>query len=929
MKANNIIIVQETHWDREWYLTFQEFRAKLVLLMDKLINILKSDPNYKNFTLDGQTIPLEDYLEVRPEMKQVIKEFVQKRRLSIGPMYLLPDEFLISGESIIRNFIFGFQMAREYGRVMRVAYIPDPFGHIAQLPQIISGFEISSVIFARGFGDEYKNKNLTMEFIWNAPENAASILGIHLIQGYGSVADIDTSKIDGKYKKALAKIKRTVSRIEKHTATPYLLLNSGSDHHNARPEIPAIVKQWNEQYPDILMEQNDFEYYIEKVLKSEKNFNSFQGELRGGKYQNLLSGVFSTRMWIKQRNTAIEFLYEKYVEPLMTMSWTLDKLNLFNYPKNYLSTGLKWLIKNHPHDSICGCSIDQVHNEMKTRFDWSEQIGNEIIKNSIIYLSDLIRFELENENQIILFVFNPLPWKRVDIVNFNALSMAKGSIDKFPDIFKIIDSNGKNIAYQGFHIVEDPKYTRERDISYQFSFLTEMPACGYKIFYILPNKSPSDFPMETKEFKITQNSIENEYYEIVVKKNGLIEVRDKDSGELFENILEFKDVGDWGDEYDFSGPKENQIDFKYTTEDGALLGITPILDGPTHKILQIRMNLKLPLSLSEDRYNRLDFLVENKVHIYISLYKGIKRIDLKIDLENKSKDHRLRVLFPSNIKTDKVYADGHFYIVPRDINLPVVKKWKQDPLPTNHQKDFVALYDESKCFVIFNKDLPEYEAIKNNDGTITIAITLLRCIEWLSRGDLATRKDNAGPDLNAPEAQCLGKHTFEVSLVIDNNNSNLPNSEIHIKGKEFNVPLKPIFPQMIKTMARILDKAVLNLRWLAYNPNPHIKTFEPYLPTELSFLEIDNERILLSALKKSEVGDFLIIRCYNLSSTSQKAILKFYKGISIKTASLVNFLEEEPVNQIKANLELINVNNLELTLEPHVIATIKMEIESK
>ncbi|MCK4481157.1 MAG: glycoside hydrolase, partial [Candidatus Lokiarchaeota archaeon] len=145
MKANKIIIVPETHWDREWYLPFQEFRARLVIMMDKLLNILKTDSNYRNFTFDGQVIPIEDYLEVRPDKEEEIKEYVKQGRLSIGPMYALPDEFLVSGESIIRNLMIGHQISRRFGRVMKAGYIPDPFGHIAQLPQIIQGFEIPSI----------------------------------------------------------------------------------------------------------------------------------------------------------------------------------------------------------------------------------------------------------------------------------------------------------------------------------------------------------------------------------------------------------------------------------------------------------------------------------------------------------------------------------------------------------------------------------------------------------------------------------------------------------------------------------------------------------------------------------------------------------------------------------------------------------------
>ena len=213
MKANHIIIVPETHWDREWYLTFQEFRARLVLMMDKLLYILKTDPSYNNFTLDGQTIPIEDYLEVRPERKEDIEKFVKNKRLSIGPFYVLPDEFLVSGESLIRNLLIGHHIAKKFGKVMKAGYIPDPFGHIAQLPQILSGFEIPSVIFWRGFGEEFVENNLNVEFTWNAPGNASSLLGIHLILSYGSLADLNTKSRNGRYNLALKKNKKYCKEI--------------------------------------------------------------------------------------------------------------------------------------------------------------------------------------------------------------------------------------------------------------------------------------------------------------------------------------------------------------------------------------------------------------------------------------------------------------------------------------------------------------------------------------------------------------------------------------------------------------------------------------------------------------------------------------------------------------------------------------------
>ncbi len=928
MKANHIIVVPETHWDREWYVPFQEYRARLVLMMDKLLKILRENPDYKNFTFDGQTIPIEDYIEVRPQREKEVQKYVQQNRLSIGPMYILPDEFLISGESMIRNLLIGHQIAKRFGRVMKAGYIPDPFGHIAQLPQILSGFEIPSVLFARGFGDEFENENLNMEFTWDAPGSAASILAIHLVGGYGSIAEIEISLTDGIYKGALRRMKRVISKLEKYTSTPIVLLNSGSDHHEARPEIPEIIKQWNERNPEVFMEQNDFEYYVKKVLETNPKLKPFQGELRGGRYQNLLSGVFSARIWIKQRNTSIEYLYEKYAEPASTMAWILDNNGEFTFPDAYLLTGLKWLIKNHPHDSICGCSIDEVHDEMKTRFDWSEQIGNEIFKDSMVFLADMIKVKENDGRKMKVLVYNPLPWKRTDIVNFFIGTTHNENVSVYPDDLQIVDSNGNQVEYQSKKVPIPSRIRRELMDGYNFSFLAEMPACGYKLFYIIPNEKSDDFHISTDKFNLSENSLENEYYRISVDTHGYITCLDKTTKILHENICEFEDVGDWGDEYDYSGPKESQKDKKYTTGNATDVNISKYIDGPSQKTLKISMNLELPKSLSPKRDNRLKEFKVNRINVFITLYKTMKRVDFSFEIDNNSKDHRIRVLFPSKLIADEIFADGHFHIIPRKIELPEGKRWAQKPLGTNHQKDFIALFANSACFGILNKGLPEYEGIRNSDGTITIAITLLRCVEWLSRADFATRRGNAGPDFHTPGAQCLGKHEFELSLVTQSDCLTLLDSEIHVKGKEFNNPLKLVSPFGVKTLLRISDKLiifpgielVLNSTWFSDYKK------EQYLPTELSFIELDNKKVMLSAVKKSEIGDDLIIRLYNISTSNEKAILTIYEGIKIKSSEIVNLLEETPKNQIKAKLTKLDDNTLEVILEPHVIATIKMKL---
>ncbi|MBA7704192.1 hypothetical protein ES703_112993 [subsurface metagenome] len=261
--------------------------------------------------------------------------------------------------------------------------------------------------------------------------------------------------------------------------------------------------------------------------------------------------------------------------------------------------------------------------------------------------------------------------------------------------------------------------------------------------------------------------------------------------------------------------------------------------------------------------------------------------------------------------------------------MPKSEKWAQQPVPTNHQKDFVSINDTSRTFSVINKGLPEYEAVINKDGTISLAITLLRCIEWLSRHDFTSRRSNAGPDLNTPEAQCLGKHTFELSLVIEGNKPNWLDSNAHIKGKEFNNPFEVVVPSIVRTSIRASNKVVLApFGLISYFKPATRQPIKPYLPTKLSFLEIDNKKVMLSALKKSEEGEFLVVRVYNISPTHQKARLTLHEKTSIKSADIINFLEEKPENEIKAKIISSKGNHLDLTLEPHVIVTIKLDLDN-
>ena len=132
-------IVPHTHWDRAWYLPFQKYRYRLVELVDDLLDLMENNPKaYPSFELDGQTVVLEDYLEVKPENEERIRKLVEQGRLNIGPWYVLPDEFIVGGEALVRNLLMGNRTAQRWGGRSEVGYVPDPFGHVAQLPAILN-----------------------------------------------------------------------------------------------------------------------------------------------------------------------------------------------------------------------------------------------------------------------------------------------------------------------------------------------------------------------------------------------------------------------------------------------------------------------------------------------------------------------------------------------------------------------------------------------------------------------------------------------------------------------------------------------------------------------------------------------------------------------------------------------------------------------
>jgi mannosylglycerate hydrolase len=444
-------VISHTHWDREWYLTFQQFRLKLVHLIDKLLDILDADPNFKYFMLDGQTIVLDDYLHMRPEKEKVLFRHIQSGRILIGPWHILPDMFLVSPEAHIRNLLEGARTARKFGPKMPIGYMPDSFGHIGQMPQILSGFGINAAVLWRGMSDQ------PAELWWKSPDGSKVLLS-YLRDSYSNGANLPVHDSE----LFIEQIAIAGNSLSAHSAVNEYLIMLGTDHMEPSPHTSASIECANGNLPDTCVIHSTLPKYIESIKtqieRLELTIPTVCGELRASDHSNLLPGVLSTRMWIKQRNHYSQNLLEKWAEPFSVFAQDMiPKLKVNSNRDQFSNDALSskrirnvapiirqtWrlLMENHPHDSICGCSIDQVHNEMKPRFDQVDQIGEEITRQSLQAISLAIETSSDDALSAIV-IFNPQDTPRFDVVEVDI------NIPEEIDRFEIITTDKAVIPYE-------------------------------------------------------------------------------------------------------------------------------------------------------------------------------------------------------------------------------------------------------------------------------------------------------------------------------------------------------------------------------------------------------------------------------------------------------------------------------------------------
>jgi len=836
-------LVSHTHWDRAWYCTFQEFRLRLVQLVDNLLEILEADPEFRCFMLDGQMSVLEDYLEARPSQAKVLRTHCQSGRIQVGPWFVLADEFLVSPESLIRNLRLGHRMGEDYGGVVKIGYVPDGFGHIAQLPQILRGFGIDNAFFWRGMGAE--GDLLGTEFQWEAPDGSA-VTTILMPWGYHNVTNLgygihwgDTSQMSFAMELAQDKIERAVKKLTPMANTDALLLMNGIDHAEPETRIPKIIAQANEQLTDVAIVHGTLAEHLERVRASGVSLPTFSGEFRWGRYSEILQGVYSTRIHLKQANHAGEILLERYAEPLTALSWLAGAVVPPGVP-DMLDLAWHWLLLNHPHDDIYGSGIDEVHHEMAFRFSQSRQIGDALVRDSLRRLAHQVDFTAHPGLPVI--AYNPLGWARREIVE---AEIDFDFDDPTADSFQIVNAGGGIIPHQVINDetlfwMEVLKPNRKRRVCVLFP--AEVPSCGYAAFYI----QPRTIQHITTDLIVSERGAENTFVSLRIADDGGLTLSDKVTERVYSGIGHLFDVADAGDEYTFCP----LIDDHPLTTVGTPAEIVCTESGPCRAAFRIIRILNLPARLNDDRQSRSTEQVETLITTDVHLYAGQPALYITTHFINRAHDHKLTAVFPSGIRAEHVHIDEAFIVAERPLRLPDSIGWVEDPTALMHQRTFADLSADDGGLAVLNRGLPSVEV--HEDGTI--ALTLLRSVGWLSRDDLWVRRIAAGPLVPTPGAQCLGDYTYEYAMLSHAGDWR----NVYQTAHNYNVPV------MVRRADTHPGLELHEMNITRDNPALVRKIPWPrsgHLPPVLSIVEIDPPTLVLSAFYRSD--NALIMRCYN------------------------------------------------------------------
>ncbi|EOI53503.1 mannosylglycerate hydrolase [Enterococcus gilvus] len=876
-------VVPHSHWDREWYFTTS--RSKIYLMHDlkKVLEQLEKDTPYNSFILDGQASLLDDYLKWRPQDKGRIETLVKQGKLIIGPWYTQTDQLVISGESIVRNMLYGMKICEAFGDYMNVGYVPDSFGQAASMPQIYREFGISDTMFWRGVSDDDVAHT---EYTWRGEDG--SVVNVYQIpSGYYIGGAIPEREAD------LAKFlheepfKTTWGR----SATDQVYFPNGFDQAPVRENLPELVDQMNALYQEEYeLQFSTIEKYIAAVKERQPELEEIAGELINGKLMRIHKTIFSSRPDLKAMNTKIQHYLVNVMEPVLTMAMQLG----FDYPVETVKEIWKLMFENAAHDSIGSCVSDTTNEDVYMRYKQARDISMNLVELTLRQLATAIHNPQAQE--ITFTLFNTYDTPREGVVEAEVYLPQKD--------FAILDQAGNTLPYTILELIDQTEYVLNQgnvlnsvkemylpETVYKAKIMietTEVPSMGYTQLMI-DLTGNSGTPMQPA----TDRTIENDGYQITVNPNGSLDILDKANGLLYKNQGIIEENGDDGDSFNYSPPTKDLVISSQTYEP-----TITIKQSAIYQTIQLDFLFTVPKDLTEREEKKVS--AQLPITLEVGLKKGSPLIDFQLTVDNQQVDsHRVCVLFDTGIASKFSIADQQFGTLQR----PVVfekemalweankEQWNEQPIAIETCQSFAGLFDDTHGVAVMPKGVREYEII--GEEFDTIRLTIFRTYGFMGKENLMYRPGRASGEsvIATPDAQCHKTMRFDFSVAY-----------FAQRFDEADVP--QVAKQAVTPIEVYQYAEFLNSRLIFT-----LGEVEKHLPATFSLLNIEGN-LTLSVLKKAEDRPGYILRLYNGAlETEGYATITF--NHHIQTAEKVDLKEKtkEPLSINHDTIELENIGH--------------------
>lgn len=742
-------IVSHTHWDREWHKTFEEYRVRLVMFFDNLIELLEHDPHYPSFMMDGQTIVLEDYLAIKPHKKQQLQQLIAHKRIIVGPWYIQPDEFIPGGEFQIRNLLIGQRIAEAFGDSMPVGYLPDSFGQAAQLPQLLQGFGIDYAVFWRGLTEK---ECPDVDFIWQSPDGS-SVKTTVLAEGYGNARMLNDDPDNN-----VSIIKHNLVALYGKSDKRNLLLMCGFDQRNANPHLPEIVKQLNTVLPEHRFRIGTLEDYLAAVFK-QGDKKMVAGEFRKGKYMRVHVSIGMTRADIKTTNYHAQTQLQRMTEPLMSMS----SLSGLPYQQELLAQAYKYVLQNHAHDSICCVCTDSTHAQMMQRYRNAGQISEMLLNDASAFISENIAYQ-KHGTPLVLFNFSGAARAGYESVNFVTSAEYFSIVDsaRRPVDFTVLSASPIN---QNDAQIEIGQKNQDR-LLYRYDILvkTDFAGFGYQTLYIIPQAMPRKEVNHQPLFDVNTATFTTDFFTLTVQQNGALTYTDRATGEQFTDLNYFLENGNAGDEYDYSPPINDHLCHPHYRQPE----IEVLHNSAVFAAIRLMFNFVVPADTGADK--RSDETVNQQIDCILRIRKDSRRVDFNTTLDNQARNHRICVHFRDNQPGERHFAEQQFGMLYRENKVTDPEAWQREGWEERYyavypQQRYMGFEHVSGKMLLLNKGLVTYEI--NHHGAVPgVSVPLICTMDYMGKQDLMDRPGRrSGLHVPVPDSLMPGKHTFEYAFM--------------------------------------------------------------------------------------------------------------------------------------------------------------------